>query len=72
MSQVLMEFPVRCTHRKCRRTMWRVPQVAAVHWAGGLPPHLESARPKAIQDHIDNAPRAREEYIQMKESRQNA
>lgn len=47
--------------------MHRVPQVAAVHWAAGLPPHLEHSRPKSIQTFIDTEQQRRDEYIRDKE-----
>ncbi len=43
---------VTCRHGRCRLTMHRVPQMVRVNW-GGLPPHLEHTRNRAVQEVLD-------------------
>lgn len=51
--------------------MHRVPQIARVNW-GGLPPHLEHRRSKAVREMIRDVDRRRDEYAQIKEIRNGA
>ena len=55
---------------KCGSVMHRRPQITMVNW-NGLPPHLESSRPKAIQDMISGADKRRAEYLEGKENAKN-
>lgn len=49
----------------CNKTMTRKPQVAATNW-GGLKPSA-GRQTQFMNDHIDRAPRRRDEIIQTKE-----
>lgn len=54
----------------CKKRMHRRPMAFSVNW-GGLPPHLEHTRAPVIKNMLDNAPKRREEYQKIKESRKD-
>lgn len=52
---------------ECGEKMHRRPQLVAVNW-NGIPPHLQTSRPPAIQAMIDNEQRNREHYEATKDT----
>lgn len=56
--------PIIC--KVCGKVMHKVPQAASVNW-NGLPPHLESGRPKFMNTFISDTNRRRAKYLENKE-----
>ena len=61
----MMEAPL-IVCKVCGKPMHKVPQAFRVNW-NGLPPHLESARPKFMNELIGGADRRRAAYLENKE-----